>query len=294
MGINYDDINLPQKVSDILQQDFFMMENVPAVMVKTVINPVKFSAFTSIFITQGSCEADINLIHYNIKAPAIINVSADRIVMPVNVSDDFKASFAVFSKRLADRISSTIRNLSLISLKSAKQVIMIKEADLPAFEEYYKVIRDLSHNTRLKYSYEALLFSTLAFFYATVAKYYDQGGEVGKSESRHNRITDQFLLLLQDHFREEHFLDFYSDKLGITPKHLSRTVKSQTGMSPVEWIGKYLILEAKVMLRSSNLNIQQISDELNFPSQSFFGKYFKKATGMSPKEYRAMYPGHTS
>ncbi|MBQ5724113.1 MAG: helix-turn-helix domain-containing protein, partial [Muribaculaceae bacterium] len=47
-----------------------------------------------------------------------------------------------------------------------------------------------------------------------------------------------------------------------------------------------VILEAKVMLRSSNMTIQQIADELNFPSQSFFGKYFKKSVGVSPKEYR--------
>jgi AraC-like DNA-binding protein len=54
----------------------------------------------------------------------------------------------------------------------------------------------------------------------------------------------------------------------------------------VEWIERFVILEAKVMLRSSNMTIQQIADELNFPSQSFFGKYFKKSVGVSPKEYR--------
>ena len=51
-----------------------------------------------------------------------------------------------------------------------------------------------------------------------------------------------------------------------------------------------MVLEAQVMLKSSNLNIQQISDELNFKSQSFFGKYFKKFTGMSPKEFRNSKP----
>ncbi|MDE5923730.1 MAG: hypothetical protein K2G75_00265, partial [Muribaculaceae bacterium] len=89
MGIIYDDINLPEKVSDILLHDFFLMENVPAMMVKTVKNPVKFSAFTSIFVTRGSCEADINLSRYSIEAPAIINVMADQIVMPHHVPDDF-------------------------------------------------------------------------------------------------------------------------------------------------------------------------------------------------------------
>ena len=63
-------------------------------------------------------------------------------------------------------------------------------------------------------------------------------------------------------------------------------MKNLTGFTAVEWIERYVVLEAKVMLKASNLNIQQISDELNFPSQSFFGKYFKKNVGMSPKEFR--------
>ena len=104
--------------------------------------------------------------------------------------------------------------------------------------------------------------------------------------SRQGRMSDQFLQLVQEHFREQRFLEFYANVLEVTPKHLSRTVKAQTGFTAVEWIERFVILEAKVLLRSSNLNIQQISAELNFPSQSFFGKYFKKITGMSPKEFR--------
>ena len=98
-------------------------------------------------------------------------------------------------------------------------------------------------------------------------------------------MSDQFLALVQQNFRKERFLEFYASKLEVTPKHLSRTIKKQTGYTAVEWIERYVILEAKVLLKSSNLNIQQIADELNFPSQSFFGKYFKKLTGVSPKEF---------
>ncbi len=102
----------------------------------------------------------------------------------------------------------------------------------------------------------------------------------------HNRVPERFLNLVQKHFKKERFLKFYAEKLDLTPKHLSRTMKNLTGFTAVEWIERYVVLEAKVMLKASNLNIQQISDELNFPSQSFFGKYFKKNVGMSPKEFR--------
>lgn len=53
-----------------------------------------------------------------------------------------------------------------------------------------------------------------------------------------------------------------------------------------EWIDELVILEAKALLNSLSMNIQEIADRLNFANQSFFGKYFKHYTGMSPKEYR--------
>ena len=58
------------------------------------------------------------------------------------------------------------------------------------------------------------------------------------------------------------------------------------GSSAAEWIERCVALEARALLKSTNMTIQQISDELNFPSQTFFGKYFKRRVGMSPKEYR--------
>ena len=81
-------------------------------------------------------------------------------------------------------------------------------------------------------------------------------------------------------------LKFYADALCITPRYLSRVVKECTGSSAADWIERYVVLEARALLKSTSMTIQQISDELNFPSQTFFGKYFKRRVGMSPKDYR--------
>lgn len=78
----------------------------------------------------------------------------------------------------------------------------------------------------------------------------------------------------------------YSGGLCITPKYLSRIIKDITGYTALDYIENYVVTEAKAMLNSTMMTVQQISDSLNFPSQSVFGKYFKRVTGMSPKEYR--------
>ena len=77
-----------------------------------------------------------------------------------------------------------------------------------------------------------------------------------------------------------------SDRLHVSAGHLSAVVKHTSGKSAGDWIDDYVVGEARAMLKGTSLTIQQISQELGFPSQSFFGKYFKRETGMSPKTYR--------
>lgn len=87
-------------------------------------------------------------------------------------------------------------------------------------------------------------------------------------------------------YRKERKVLYYADRLHLSASYLSTVVKRISGKTAAEWIDDYVVLEAKALLKSTKLTIQQISDELNFPSQSFFGKYFKRITGLSPKEYR--------
>ncbi|MDE7115946.1 MAG: helix-turn-helix domain-containing protein, partial [Muribaculaceae bacterium] len=151
-------------------------------------------------------------------------------------------------------------------------------------DRFFTECRNIIDDKTNPYRSQAFLFELTSFIFKTIYKWFDSYKD--EVMSNQGRMTDQFLILAQQNFKHQRFLDFYAQKLEVTPKHLSRTLKSQTGYTAVEWIERFVILEAKVLLKSSNLNIQQISDELNFPSQSFFGKYFKKLTGMSPKEFR--------
>lgn len=108
----------------------------------------------------------------------------------------------------------------------------------------------------------------------------------GRPTSRRMLYTHEFVRLVQKHFRLEHTVRFYANKLCISPKYLTLVVKESTGRSAAEIINEFLLLEAKNLLRFSGKNIQQIAYELNFSNQSSFGKYFKHLTGMSPSEFQ--------
>ena len=74
--------------------------------------------------------------------------------------------------------------------------------------------------------------------------------------------------------------------MGITPKYLSETVKSVSKNTPMEWIDNYVTLAIRVLLKDTTKTIKDIADEMNFPNQSFLGKYFRMHVGVSPSEYR--------
>lgn len=104
---------------------------------------------------------------------------------------------------------------------------------------------------------------------------------------RQQDYVRQFMSLLSLHFREQRRVTFYSEQMHITPKYLGSIVTQQTGRTVSDWIDHFVVSEAKVLLGYSNLTIQEITYKLNFPNQSFFCKYFKSHTGMTPSEFRS-------
>lgn len=102
-------------------------------------------------------------------------------------------------------------------------------------------------------------------------------------------MADEFLKYVKENCRAHRNMEFYSSKMCISAKHLTTVVKQVTGHPASKWIEEFTILNAKMLLKTTNMTIGQISDELNFSTQSDFGKYFKHATGISPKEFRNKY-----
>ena len=99
-------------------------------------------------------------------------------------------------------------------------------------------------------------------------------------------VFQNFMLSLFRFYRKERDVSFYARMQHITPRYFSAIIKEKTGDSALQWIVRMVITEAKQLLEESDLSIKEIADQRNFPTQSFFGKYFKQYVGVSPKEYR--------
>lgn len=103
----------------------------------------------------------------------------------------------------------------------------------------------------------------------------------------HNDLVFQkFIFSLNYNYRKERNVAFYAAEQCLSYSYFSAIVKSKSGNTALYWIIKAVLTDAKQMLEYTDVSIKEISDRLNFPTQSFFGKYFKQYVGISPKEYR--------
>lgn len=277
-------LNLPNTLDDILNNEFWVMEHVSADMFKAMTGPVKFAANVSIYFSKGECDAEINLIPHHLKAPYIINFGEHDILKIKNVADDFDASFVVISKRLVDNMYMFLTNPRIYSMIGSHKIIPVQPEVTGPLEHLYSELVKIKADTKATNRYEAVLYTLMSFFFYYGMKLF----ETFKSDipNERGRIADKFLRLVTDNFRQERFLQFYADQLQVSPKHLAKVVKEQTGYTPTEWVERFIIIEAQILLRNSDMQIQEITDALNFPTQSSFGKYFKKVTGLSPREFR--------
>jgi len=107
----------------------------------------------------------------------------------------------------------------------------------------------------------------------------------GSSGARAQAIFMNFMKELNEHHQSERMLAFYAEKCCVTPKYLSQVVHDVSGKFASEWIRDMVIMDAKALLRSRRYAVQQVAEMMGFDNTSFFGKYFKSATGMSPRAF---------
>lgn len=110
--------------------------------------------------------------------------------------------------------------------------------------------------------------------------------EEPNSHNRGDEIVKALIRLVIRDYARERSITYYADQLHLSPQHLSTTVKRKTNKTVTDIISSLVIRDAQAKLKSTELTIQEIAYSLNFPDISFFGKYFKRYTGVSPKQYR--------
>ncbi len=251
---------------------------------KTLVNiNLEKIEYASIAIClSGHCSLKVNLEQYEMEAPSLATLMPGQIVEQQSMSANFSAIAITLSKRFIDMINLPGWQKSYMDMYN-NPVSTLDDKQVRMMRIFFIILHQAASDTQNPFRLQVIENLIRVFYYGGLGSHHTE--EQPKTTYK-NSLVERFLELTKEHYREERLIGFYADKLCITPKYLSKLVKENTGRSAGEWIERHVILEARAMLKSSDYTIQQIATSLNFPNQSFFGKYFKRATGMSPKQYR--------
>ncbi|MBR5863155.1 MAG: AraC family transcriptional regulator [Alistipes sp.] len=271
--------------------DILLIEDANAIRAEKVLgmNPFKLDMSMTIIYDKGEAVFKINMHKYHIKAPTVIIVMEGQTCELISFSDDLQGRAIVMSSSFTNslfvgtksgykhKLYSSMINTPLINFEKDKNV----------FSEYYQLLKNIVQSTHSEFKIDAVRHLTLAMFYGYSHLKHEMSSLI-KGSKRQDDIYSAFLEVIGKYYKQRREVSFYADMLCITSKHLSQIVKEVSGKTASDIIEDYVITETKALLLSTNMTIQQISDYLSFPSQSVFGKYFKRITGKSPKEYRSM------
>ena len=249
----------------------------------------KLEVLTVGLCLEGTGAFNISLREFELSPGLMVIALPSQIIEQRCFSPDSKGIFFAVSKNMLEVLPKIGNVLSLFLYLKDYPCLALHSHEQEVVKEYHMFIRKRLRNKEGVYRKEVVMGLMQGFFfelYNILNNHVPANTVTVKNKSRKEYIFERFYEFLVESYQSERSVKFYADQLCLTPKHLSGVVKEVSGKTVGEWIDELVILEAKALLNSSSMNIQEIADRLNFANQSFFGKYFKHYTGMSPKEYR--------
>ncbi|MBR6481846.1 MAG: AraC family transcriptional regulator [Bacteroidaceae bacterium] len=231
--------------------------------------PYRFMESRIVRVLKGFIRISVNLEEYRPIADEALYIGQNSVVEILEYSPDAVVDLLGFA--LANK-SANIRNLYHLS----------KECN-SWLEMYFQLLHTLSRSEAFDMrSIDYLLQSLHCHIVA-----YHQHTCCGASQTkgRKEELFRKFIELLNIHIGK-HKLPFYAEKMNISPQYLSRLVEDSSGTAARDWINRAVVLQAKLLLRSSRYTIEQIAEELNFSTVPYFCRLFKREIGTTPTEYR--------
>ncbi|MDL2256014.1 helix-turn-helix domain-containing protein [Parabacteroides sp. OttesenSCG-928-G06] len=252
-------------------------------------SPMRIKALILILITEGNARVSLDNVSYELTANSFLFIMPSHIVQITYTSPDLQGKLLLADLAFLEECKPEAINPSLVNYMRLRKNphIHMEEEEMQALNKYVTLLRKkLSED---KHYFQDEIVHT--FFMALLLEMVNivlgkKDYIVMKKMTRKEEIVNKFLKLLLIHYREEHTITFYADKLFITPQYLSSVLKELTDKTASEWIDEAILAEARVLLKSPKVTVQEVSIQLNFADQSTFGKFFKKHAGMSPSQFK--------
>jgi AraC-like DNA-binding protein len=242
-----------------------------------------------IFVRKGWIKVRYNLKACTLLQNTVLRIQSNNIYEFVEFDPNIELRILAINSGFESIAAIKIRRFDARSFfsSSIQSHYQLTDAEFQELWEVLELLRNrlfLPNKDRMRKEIVHHLFLSAIYILADITNRYNQ---VTLTElNRADKITLEYIQLVTANFRKERSLSFYAQKLGISPKHLSETIKQTTGVTAGEIINQAIATEAKVLLSTPELTINHIARELNFSDQYAFSKFFKRLTNLSPSAFR--------
>ena len=232
------------------------------------------------YVVKGSVRGKMNNRLVELSANTGILILADHVLTEVEVSPDCEFYVMGFTTQFADMLNVHIPQAVLTKM-FVDPIWQMTDSQMQVILQYISLLRKL-----IEVNKSPAVTSLVRSMLYNQAADYEVTPQQANMISRAEQICGQYLSLVEAHCREQHTVEWYALQMCLAPKYLSNVVKQTLGSSPNKYIDEALTRQAKSLLSSTSLSVQEISDRLGFQNQSHFGTFFKRQTGLSPKAFK--------
>ncbi|MBR5038876.1 MAG: AraC family transcriptional regulator [Prevotella sp.] len=236
---------------------------------------------------KGKAQYSVDTIDHTVQPNDVILINEGLVLDNYMLSPDFSGIGILMSSDFFHEIIQGIHELSSLFLFSRTHpVLTLNHIEVKNIEFYFRALKYKVDEKNHHFRTDVVRSLMMTMIYDISNAIYRLQQINDKRQTRAEAIFTSFIRLVEENFRHERRVSWYGEQLCITPKYLSETVKQISRRTPNEWIDNFVTLEVRVLLKNSTMSIKEIAQTMNFPNQSFLGKYFKEHVGMSPSDYR--------
>jgi AraC family transcriptional regulator, transcriptional activator of pobA len=253
---------------------------------KGSIPPCRYSHYYVALTLSGSGYKSIGLTEFEVKKNTLMLLSSGVINSSRLFTKDITGYILSFSSDflLNQANKKMLSGLACFKLNNIPYIYVDNKESNDLKILFESIIYEYLNSDKLK---DKMIRFKIMELLVLIERIYDKYYGNNESTITHSfRITDQFKQLLENSFLREKQVSFYASEIGIHPNYLNQTIKEQTGKTCSELINERVLLEAKCLLMFDDLSVKLIADYLNFKDASYFSKYFKRLTRMTPQEYK--------
>ena len=271
-----------------IAHDVVLVETLRALPELTTARRLSLCMFMGV-CTDGVASLTVNGKKRIVSRNNVVLITDESVVDNINFSPDFDGIGFFVSYKMLQEILKDIQNMSdLFLLTHNHPMFEITDGEFDTLRTYLQQIQRIIKTPHHKYGLEVvrLLILTMIFEIREAFERVVQCREPEDKQSRAERIFVQYIQLVERNYKKQRQVQWYAAQMDLSPKYLCEAISAVSRRSPNEWIDKFVTTEIRNQLRHTNKRISEIATELNFPTQSFFGKYFKDNVGVSPSDYR--------